>query len=204
MTDLDNQSNENHPHPTASSTLLLGVQSMDPVAWTRLVDTFGGIVYRWCRSSGVVQADAADVVQEVFTSVARGIGRFEREKPEGSFRSWLATITRNRVRDYFRKQSDRERAIGGTDAWMRLQEKAESIDETISSDEIGDLVLRKLLDNVKAEFEETTWVAFWKTAVEAKSAADVACELQTTIAAVYKAKSRVLSRIRSRFEELPK
>lgn len=190
-------------HPTASSMLLAGAKTMDPVAWSRLVDTFGGIVYRWCRTSGVAQGDAADVVQDVFASVARGIGRFEREKTEGSFRSWLATITRNRVRDHLRKQVDRERAVGGTDAWKRLQEQAESVDAAISDDQIQNLIVRKVLDGARAEFEPATWTAFWKTAVEARPAADVAQELGMTLTAVYKAKSRVLSRLRAHLGEVP-
>lgn len=189
-------------HPTASSFLLAGAKSMDPVAWSRLVDTFGGIVYRWCRISGVAQADSPDLVQDVFASVARGISGFEREKREGSFRSWLATITRNRVRDHFRKQAAHERAAGGTDAWRRLEQQAESVDETISGDQIENLLVKKVLHQVEAEFEPSTWAAFWKTAVEARTGAEVAEELGMTLAAVYKAKSRVLGRLRDRLGEL--
>jgi RNA polymerase sigma-70 factor, ECF subfamily len=113
MERFDSQPPDPPEHPTVSSLLLDGAKQMDPVAWSRLVSTFGPVVYRWCRSSGIRDSDAPDVVQEVFASVARGIGTFERQKEQGSFRSWLATITRNRVRDHFRRQSQRETAAGG-------------------------------------------------------------------------------------------
>ena len=77
---------------------------MDPAGWNRLVLVFAPIVYRWCRRSGIRQADAPDIVQEVFTTVAHGIANFQRQRAQGSFRAWLATITRSRVRDYLRKQ----------------------------------------------------------------------------------------------------
>ncbi|MEM7478590.1 MAG: RNA polymerase sigma factor, partial [Planctomycetota bacterium] len=111
-------------HPTLSTGLLGAVQAMDPSGWSRMVTTFGPIVYSWCRSSGVPESDAPDVVQEVFAAVARGIVGFEKNKTKGSFRSWLATITRNKIRDYFRQLAKRQEAQGGTQALQWLQEQA--------------------------------------------------------------------------------
>lgn len=190
-------------HPTLSSMLLLDVQQMDAAAWSRLVEIFGPIVYRWCRSSGVPDADAPDVVQEVFASVARGIGTFRREKEEGSFRSWLATITRNRVRDFFRRQAVREAAVGGTDAMKRLEQHAESLDSTICPETAADPILRQTLEGVRGEFEASTWNAFWMAAVEGRPAFDIAEATGLSIASVYQAKSRVLKRLRQRLGELP-
>jgi RNA polymerase sigma-70 factor (ECF subfamily) len=190
-------------HPTVSSLLLDGIRQMDPVAWSRLVDTFGGVVYGWCRASGLRPQDASDIVQDVFASVARGIGSFQRQKAEGSFRSWLATITRNRVRDHFRKQADREVAIGGTEALRRLEQQADDFDSTISPEGINDVIVRRVLDGVRAEFEPATWNAFWMSAVDGKSAAEITAETGMSAVSVYQAKSRVLKRLRQRLSELP-
>lgn len=197
--------NQNSPqeHPTLSSMLLADVQQMDAAAWSRLVDTFGPIVYRWCRSSGVNPADASDVVQEVFASVARGIPSFRREKDQGSFRSWLATITRNRIRDHFRRRAAREAAAGGTDALRQLEQHADSLDSTICPDNAAKPIVRRVLDGVRAEFEPSTWNAFWMTAVDGKSAADVAEAMGLSIASVYQAKSRILKRLRQRLADVP-
>ncbi len=188
-------------HPTLSSMLLAGVQDMDSGSWSRLVNTFGPIVYRWCRTSGVPPADAADVVQEVFTAVARAIGQFQRDKPQGSFRAWLATITRNKVRDYFRRAGDRQAAVGGTEPMLQLQQLADDFDSTISSDHILSPLAHQILRQVRAEFEPTTWQAFWLTTVEEQPAADVAQTVGISIASVYQAKSRILRRLRQRMEE---
>ncbi len=190
-------------HPTASSLLLGEVQRMDPAAWSRLVDTFGGIVYRWCRASGVSENDAADVVQEVFASVARGIGGFQRQKAQGSFRSWLATITRNRVRDHFRRQAAQQAPVGGTDAWQALEQHPDLLESTICADSAQHPVVRRVLERVQAEFEPATWQAFWLTTVENRAAAEVAQATGLGIASVYQAKSRVLRRLRQRLGELP-
>lgn len=201
----DTESRRAHPeHPTLSSMFLADVQQMDPEGWSRLVNTFGPIVYRWCRTSGVRDSDAADLVQDVFASVARGIGQFEREKTEGSFRSWLATITRNRVRDYFRKQANNHPAEGGTAALDRLQQhQADELDSSICADSMHSPLCRRVLEIVRIEFEETTWRAFWQTTVDGKQASIVAENVGISVASVYQAKSRVLRRLRQRMAELP-
>jgi len=190
-------------HPTLSSMFLDGVQRMDPGGWSRLVATFGPIVYRWCRTSGVTESDASDVVQEVFVAVARGIPTFEREKPKGSFRSWLATITRNKVRDHFRLQSRRIEAEGGSEALERLHQLSDQLDSTICAPLADTPIVREVLEQVKAEFEQSTWNAFWMTAIDGQSAADVAEHVGISTASVYQSKSRVLRRLRQRLCELP-
>lgn len=48
----------------------------------------------------------------------------------------------------------------------------------------------------RPEFQDTTWKAFWMTAVENKSASATAETLDLTVGAVYVAKSRVTARLR--------
>lgn len=190
-------------HPTLSNPFLEGVKQLDPSQWSRLVETFGPIVYRWCRLSGVPESDSADVVQEVFSSVARGIAGFERKKETGSFRSWLATITRNRVRDHFRKAAVREQAEGGTEAFERLQQQADSLEDSIDGDSINTPLVSQVLKSVEAEFETTTWQAFWMTTVDDKPASLVAETTGLSVASVYQSKSRILRRLRMVMSELP-
>ena len=49
---------------------------------------------------------------------------------------------------------------------------------------------------IRGEFEERTWGAFWRTAVEGRAAKDVGAELGLSAGAVRVAKSRVLHRLR--------
>ncbi len=194
-------------HPTLSSGLLDGARRMDSESWSRLVNTFGPIVYGWCRTSGVPESDAADIVQNVFVSVAGGISSFERQKKEGSFRSWLATITRNRIRDHFRRQTHREVATGGTDAWQQIQHHpdrlADEWDSTICPETASGAIHRRVLESVRDEFEAATWQAFWLTAVEGITAAEASQAVGASISSIYQSKSRVLRRLRQRLAELP-
>lgn len=194
-------------HPTLSSGLLNGARQMDAESWSRLVNTFAPVVYSWCRNSGVAEADTADIVQLVFVSVARGIRTFERRKEVGSFRSWLATITRSRVRDHFRRLSKQEIPVGGTDAWQSLQQTPAPSDEELATNvcvaSSDGIVESQVVNSVRAEFEPRTWMAFWLTAVDGKAAAEVAESLRMSRSNVYQSKSRILRRLRERLSQLP-
>jgi RNA polymerase sigma-70 factor (ECF subfamily) len=189
--------------PTLSTGLLEQVRGMDPEGWSRMVTTFGPIVYRWCRCSGVSEHDAPDVVQEVFASVARGIPGFVRQRQHGSFRSWLATITRNRIRDYLRRRIKIEQAAGGSEALERLLAQEQQIDSTICGEQLESSLARAVLQVVKSEFQPVTWQAFWQTVVDGRSAADVAADLRLSLDSVYQAKSRVLRKLRQRLQDVP-
>src|SRR5262249_40117518 len=74
---------------STSTSLLQRLRARDPVAWERLCQIYGPLVYRWARSSGLQDTDAADVVQEVFRSVAVSLDHFHHDAPTDSFRGWL-------------------------------------------------------------------------------------------------------------------
>jgi len=107
--------------PSLSTSLLQRARQMNAEAWGRIVDVFSPIIYRWARTSGLAAEDAADAVQDVLAAVARNLERFERERETGSFRSWLATITRNRIRDHYRIAAKQVGGRGGTAALNLLE-----------------------------------------------------------------------------------
>lgn len=186
-----------------SLSLLTRVRNDDPAAWQRLTGIYGDLVYGWCRAGGVPAQDASDIVQDVFAAVHRGLPNFKKAKPGDTFRGWLWTITRNCVRDHFRRVAKYPVATGGTDAQSRWAELPEL--EPMSTDSTdGGLGIQLLrgLDYVRVEFRENTWQAFWKSTVEGVPTADVAAELSMTTGAVRKAKFRVLHRLREELEGL--
>jgi RNA polymerase sigma-70 factor, ECF subfamily len=75
-------------------------------------------------------------------------------------------------------------------------EKKATVPSEADIQEAEKIVSHRAIELVRAEFEPRTWQAWWKTAVEGRSAADVAAEMGMSLAAVYKAKSRVLLRLR--------
>jgi RNA polymerase sigma-70 factor (ECF subfamily) len=189
-------------HPEATSTSLLQrARAQDPEAWRRLVKLYGPLVFRWCRLSQIQPSDAADVVQEVFGSVMSTLDRFRRDRPGDSFRGWLWVVTRNKIRDHVRRRGSGPRAAGGTDAQLQIQQLPEVPPCTDTADETRGIVHRAL-ELIRAEFEQRTWQAFWRSAVEGQPAADIAGDLGMTKGAVRQAKYRVLGRLRQELEGL--
>ena len=56
-------------------------------------------------------------------------------------------------------------------------------------------------EQVRGEFQTSTWHAFWQTAVEGNNPKDVAKHLGISPGAVYIAKSRVLARLREKIRQ---
>jgi RNA polymerase sigma-70 factor (ECF subfamily) len=189
---------------STSASLLAGIKSQQPEAWLRLVDVYSPLVYGWCRRTGVAPGDAPDIVQDVFASVAVSINDFRGDSPQGGFRAWLSSITRRRISDHFRSKLNQPAAEGGTEARARLLSVPEP---TLPPDaeELADesaLVWQSVVELVRGEFEASTWQAFWRVAVDAVRPTDAAKELGMSITAVYKAKSRVLCRLRQALADL--
>jgi len=181
------------------------VKARSPEAWRRLVKLYGPVVYGWCRRSGLQAEDAADVTQEVFRAAAGSVTTFRHDRPGDTFRGWLWTITGNKIKDHWRRQKGRPDAVGGTDAQRRLasvaaEESADLGSDSGASEAPG--VARRALELIRSEFEDRTWQAFWRTAVDGQSPAAVADDLGKTANAVYVARSRVLRRLHEELDGL--
>jgi RNA polymerase sigma-70 factor, ECF subfamily len=199
----ENRSDAAEPS-SISSTLLDQIRARRPEAWRRLVDLYGPVVYRWSRQLGASDADAADVVQEVFAAVLDGADRFRRDRPGGSFEAWLRTITRHRAIDLFRRRQGQPDAEGGTRNYRQLLEVAESFEESSLSPPVekDGSFSRRALELVRVEFENRTWEAFSRIVIDGQSPADVATDMGLSVMAVYKAKSRVLRRLRKELSDV--
>jgi RNA polymerase sigma-70 factor (ECF subfamily) len=179
--------------PTTPLSLLERVRGRDERAWMRLMELYRPLVLFWCTRGGVPVGDTEDVAQEVFACVARDLGGFHRDRPGDTFRGWLCVLTRNQVLLYVRKNRGRPVGEGGSDAWQRLQEVP---GPEPGEEEQMQQVYGRALEQVRCEFEEPTWRAFWLTAIEGRSPAALVTELGMSAVAIRQAKSRVLRRIK--------
>ncbi len=181
---------------STSASLIQRVKVHDEEACRRLLDLYVPLVYSWCRRSAIESQDAADVVQEVFRAVFRGIAGFRHERPGDTFRGWLRTIATNKVRDHFSRRAGRPVAFGGSDAKRRFMEvAADESQSSVGPSPLGGL-LHRALDLIRGEFEDRTWQAFWLALVQQQSSADIAEQLGMTPGAVRQAKYKVLRRLR--------
>ncbi len=143
---------------------------------------------------------AEDILQEVLKTVWEKIGEFQK-RPGPSFRSWLKTITRYKLGDYFRRSREEPCGVGGTDAQRALGQIPNNADEGFQdtdADEASDrqILVQQALRLVSSEFEPRSYQAVRLVVVEDRRPADVAAEFGMTPNAVYIAKSRILGRLR--------
>lgn len=183
-------------------TLLAKIRNDDSVAWGHFAQLYGPLIASWCYTCSLQPADAADVAQDVLFTVSQKLGSFHREKPGDTFRGWLWTITRNKVRNFIRQHKNRPAAAGGSAIAQTLaNHPGEAIIDDPTPPEYPDShIYQRAIELIRTEFEANTMQAFWLTAVEEMSPAEAATQLNMTIAAVYKAKSRILKRLRDELE----
>ena len=87
--------------PSRVSDLAAQAKDGSTEAFNQLVRLFEDDVYRMVFYRVRSQADAEDIVQDVFFKAYRSIGVL---KQTDRFRSWLFRISLNRVRDHYRKK----------------------------------------------------------------------------------------------------
>jgi RNA polymerase sigma factor (sigma-70 family) len=172
-------------------------------AWQEFVGLYGPVVYGFARKRGLQDADAADLMQDVLRSVSKAIGGFDYDRRQGTFRGWLFTITRNKVFSFLSAARQRPRGSGDT-ATNRLLDTQPAEGDGVDTWEVEyqRQLASRAMDLVKSEFQDSTWRAFWRTAVDGASAADVAREVGLSTGAVYVAKSRVLARLKEQVDVL--
>jgi RNA polymerase sigma factor (sigma-70 family) len=188
---------------TRPSLLVRIRDARDREAWGQFVEVYAPLVYDMARRRGLQDADAADLTQDVLRSVAGAIGRLDYDPRRGTFRSWLFTVTRNALNTFFEAQQRLTRGSGDSAVQDWLANQPDPADESAVWDREYE---RRLLDvaaeQVRLEFENSTWQAFWHTAVEGQPAREAAEGLGMSVGAVYIARSRVLSRIKEKVAQL--
>jgi RNA polymerase sigma-70 factor (ECF subfamily) len=185
--------------PTTRPSLLVRIRNRDDAeAWCQFVDLYAPLVHGFARRQGLQDADAADLAQEVFRAVAGAAGRLDYDRQRGSFRGWLFTIVRNRLRDFLDRRRRQTPGSGDSALQAALEQQPAREDELAElwDREFERRLLARAAEEARATVEETTWQAFWRTAVEGQGAAQAAQDLGMTVAAVYLAKSRVMAKLK--------
>ena len=183
---------------TRLSLLVRLRDTRDDRAWAQFVELYAPLVFRFARKHGLQDADAADLTQDVLQAVSGGIRNFDYDPRRGTFRGWLFTVVRNKLRNFLAVQDRPGRGRGDTDAQHRLQElPAREEDQSAWWDEEYERrVFAWAAEQARGAFSEATWQAFWQTAVEGKTGPQAAQALGMSVAAVYLAKGRVMNRLK--------
>ena len=190
--------------PTTRPSLLVRLRDPgDGGAWAEFVDLYAPLVYGHVRRRGLQDADAADLTQDVLHAVAASVGRLDYDPRRGSFRGWLFTIVRNRLRNFLARAQGPRRASGDPAVRRLLEEYPAPEQESAEwDDEYRQRLFAWAAARVRGEVREATWLAFWRTAVEGRPVRATADELGLSLASVYLARSRVMARLKAAVQQI--
>jgi RNA polymerase sigma-70 factor, ECF subfamily len=163
-------------------------------AWSRFTTLYTPLLYQWAQRLGLAEADAADLVQEVFTTLVKKLPGFQYEADK-TFRGWLRTILLNKWRDQLRRQVPAATV-------MALDALPAPAVESFAEEEYRQYLVSQALHLMQVEFAPKTWQACWQHVVAGRPAAQVAEELGISVGSVYVAKARVMSRLRQELRGL--
>ncbi len=184
--------------PATRASLLVRLRDpRDAAAWTEFVDLYAPLIYNYARKQGLQDADAVDLSQEIISTVAGAVSRLEYDPQRGSFRNWLLKIVWRKLSNWRRAEKNRPRGSGDTGMQHLLESHPEA--SGVEADWEADWQRRLFewaCEQVRREVTETTWQAFWRTAIDDQPGKQVAEALGMSVAAVYRARSRVLARLK--------
>jgi RNA polymerase sigma-70 factor (ECF subfamily) len=189
--------------PDTRATLLARLHDRaDQQAWDEFSRVYEPAVFRLARQRGLQEADAQDLTQEVLTAVAGAIHRWESDGRPGGFRAWLYTIARNLTVNALTRGA-RQRGSGDSAVWQMLHDVPDAgADTTGFLWEYRRQAFALAATEVEHEVQPSTWQAFWLSAIDGLTIAEVAARLKVSVGVVYAARSRILARLRQKVEEL--
>ncbi len=174
----------------------------DGRAWKEFVEIYMPVVHGLVARSGLQDADAEDVTQDVFRSIARSINGFDCERSRGSFRGWLMAVTRSRTADFLARRHRHVSGTGDTVVHDHLSQIPQDTNgEDIWEQDYQRSVFRWAADRIRHQFRDSTWQAFWKSSVDGQDTKTVAEALSISEGAVYIAKCRVTAKLKETIEK---
>jgi RNA polymerase sigma-70 factor (ECF subfamily) len=191
--------------PTRLSLLVRLRDSQDELAWAEFMDVYAPLLHGFICKQGLQDADAADLTQEVLHVVARSIKALDYDPRRGTFRGWLFTVVRNKLRTFLLQRRRHGRGSGDS-AVQELLAEQPAPEEDLADEWERECERRRFAwaaEHVRGEVQDSTWQAFWRTAVEGQRGQEVAAALGISVAAVYLAKSRVMVRLKEHLEHCP-
>lgn len=148
---------------TRSSVLKAVADTENEAAWQRLFNLYAGFVFSIARSKGLKDEDADDIVQLVFTDLARMMPTFKYDRAKGKFRSYLTGLVHWRVKDKLRiALRDKEFMADYIEEAANLP----SADRDFAEREWQAAALEEALRRIKPEVRPEHYAAFYASAVE--------------------------------------
>ena len=185
---------------TRSSVLRAVANTENEAAWQRFFDLYAGFVFSIARSKGLNDTDADDIVQMVFSDLARNLPSFKYDREKGRFRSYLAALVKWRV--IARLKAVRRDADLKADFMEEAKFAATTEDEDFEEREWQSAAMEETLRRIKPEVRPEHYAAFVASAVEGQDT-DVVTKLYgISRDSLYQIRKRLTVKLREKLAEV--
>lgn len=188
--------------PDTNHSLIARVKDLaDGESWTEFLAIYQPVVLRMARRRGLQDADAQDVMQQVFLSISRSIEGWTADRDQPPFRAWLTTIARNAITKALTRRP-RDGGTGSTSVAELLNNHPchDELTADILAEARKELV-RWASEQVQLEFSEETWKAFWMTSIDGLSVTETVKATGRSPGSIYVARYRVIARLKEKILE---
>lgn len=189
-------------HPETRRSLIVRLTGEDNArAWVDFVTVYEPFLRHVVTRLGVPERHTADVVQQVLLAVAKTVEGWTDDGQTASFRRWVTTVARNIVIKFMNRERKQAGGHGGTDLVELLEQFPATPDREQVNQYEHELIIWAA-EQVRDEFIDTSWVAFWATVVDGKPVQVVAADLGISCGSIYMSRSRIMARIRRKVNEV--
>ncbi len=190
------QADRTHP-----SFLLRLRDQADQLSWPEFHARYGHMLYRYARSRGASHSDAEDAVQEVEMQLFQAIEGFEYDGRKGRFRSYLRAAV---VHSVARRADCNAKQPTHVDprSFDYVEGEQEARQDEKWMHEWNLQQLREAVSSVAGDFDQTTLKAFEIHVLAGRPAPEASRMLDVSVWSIYRARDRVLRRLKTRMTEL--
>lgn len=189
------------PETRPSLIVRLKDQRNEP-AWTEFACAYEPFLAQLVRRQGTPEAHVADVTQQLLIAIARSVDGWNDDGKPASFRRWLSRVSRNVVIKFMARERRQVTGQGGTDFWEVLEREPDVAAQQERIGQYGHELIVWAVEQVRGDFREASWKAFWGTQIEGRTVTDVANDLGVSPGSIYMSRSRILARIREKIAEI--
>lgn len=199
------------PDPAATrASLISRLQNWeDHSSWQDFFDTYWKLIYSVAIKSGLVEAEARDVVQETVVAVAKQLREGGYDRTRSSFKNWLCLITRRRIIDHLRHRTDPKlrhepapEETGSTGTLARVPDPSSLELGQVWDDEWRKNLMDAAIERVKRQVTPKQFQIFDLSTLRGLPVNEVTQLLKVNTAQVYLARHRVSSLVRKEVKRL--
>lgn len=199
--------------PTRASLLERLKDLGDQASWDRFYEIYHDLIFSVARRAGLTEAEASEVVQDTLISVAKKMPEFTYDPARDSFKGWLLTVVRWRIRDQLAKRADEAQKQSPssrdqqdqdtrTATVDRVPDTARPALEGIWDEEWESQLLQTALARIKRQVQPQHYQIYYLHVVLGQPPREVARSLGVNAAQIYLAKHRVGNLIKKEVQRL--